>query len=117
MNEDGTTIDREASTPYVMHGTPDAGTGTGTGSRVRRYIVDNFLYARPDLPFGDDDPLFGQGIIDSFGATELIAFLEDEFGIAIADDEVTEAHLGSVSAIAQFVASKRAAAQPGTPNS
>jgi len=108
MNEDGTAIEIDAPASYDMHGVHDAAsTGAAPASRVRRYIVENFLYARPDLPFGDDDALFGQGIIDSFGATELIAFLEDEFAIVIADDEVTEANLGSVNAIAQFVASKR----------
>jgi acyl carrier protein len=82
---------------------------TSIAARVRQYIVENFLYVRPDYQFEDTDALFGQGIIDSFGATELIAFLEDAFGIVIEDHEVTEDHLGSVASIARFVGGKLAA--------
>jgi acyl carrier protein len=78
----------------------------GTPARVRHYIVDNFLYARPDFQFLDSDALFGQGIIDSFGASELLAFLESEFRVTIHDHEVTEEHLGSVDAISRFVDGK-----------
>lgn len=77
-----------------------------TAAVVRQYIVDNFLYVRPDYPFADSDSLFGSGIIDSFGATELIAYLEERFGILIEDHEVTEEHLGTVAAIARFAAGK-----------
>ena len=39
-----------------------------------------------------DTPLFSTGIIDSFGVLELIAFLEDTFGVEIdpARHELTE---------------------------
>jgi len=55
---------------------------------------------------GDDDPLLAKGVIDSMGVMEMIGFLTSEFGIAVADEEVTEENLGSVSAIARFVTGK-----------
>lgn len=76
------------------------------GASVRQFIVDNFLYVRPNYVFSDTDSLFGQGIVDSFGAAELIAYLEEQFGIVIEDAEVTEQNLGSVRAIAEFVLGK-----------
>jgi len=39
---------------------------------------------------------------------ELVAFLEDEYGIVIDDDEVTEQHFRSLQSIADYVCSKRA---------
>ena len=39
---------------------------------------------RPGSPVpGEDDPLFSNGRIDSFGVLELIAFLEERYGIVI----------------------------------
>jgi acyl carrier protein len=77
---------------------------------ITGYIRENFLYARPDYPLGDDDRLLDDGIVDSMGAVELVAFLEDQFAIDIPDDEITEDNFGSIAAIAGFVARKRLAA-------
>ena len=74
--------------------------------RTRAYVRDNFLYMRPDFVLGDDDPLLAKGVIDSMGVMEMIGFLTSEFGIVVADEEVTEENLGSVSAIARFVTGK-----------
>lgn len=75
--------------------------------RVRKYVVENFLYTRPDYAFADSDSLFAHGIIDSLGAAELIVFIQDQFGIDIGDDEVTEENLGSLAGIADFIVAKR----------
>jgi acyl carrier protein len=46
------------------------------------YLRKRLLPAGSPMP-GDDDPLFSNGLIDSFGVLELIAFLEEEYGINI----------------------------------
>jgi len=74
--------------------------------RTRTYVRDNFLYMLPDFLLGDDDPLLAKGVIDSMGVLELLSFLETEFGVSVPDEEVTVANLGSLSAIARFVAAK-----------
>jgi acyl carrier protein len=76
--------------------------------RTRDYIRDQFLYARPDVRLAEDEPLFERGIVDSMGVVELVQFLENEFGIFIGDDELTEQHFRSLHSIAQYVCSKRA---------
>ena len=81
-----------------------------TRAGVRQYIVDNFLYMRPDFRFTDDDPLMGRGIVDSLGVMELIGFVEEAFEVTVGDEDVTEEHLGSVNAIVRFVSAKRAGA-------
>ena len=78
--------------------------------RVRSYIEDNFLYMRPDAVLNDDDSLLGTGIIDSMGVMELIVFVESEFGVSVADAEVTKDNFDSVATIAAFVESKAASA-------
>jgi acyl carrier protein len=64
---------------------------------------------RPDYQFSDDDALIGRGIVDSLGVMELITFVEETFAVHVADEDVTEEHLGSISAIARYVARARAA--------
>ena len=74
--------------------------------RTRAYVRENFLYMRPDLYMGDDDPLLAKGVIDSMGVMEILGFLKSEFGIVVADEDVTEENLGSLTAIARYVDAK-----------
>lgn len=80
--------------------------------KVRTYIEDNFLYMRADVELDDDASLLGDGIVDSMGVMEIIAFLEDEFGVIVADEEITEENLGTVNAIARYATAKGAVTQP-----
>ena len=77
--------------------------------RARAFVVENFLYARADVQVNPDDALLERGIIDSLGVVELLAFIEDEFGIQVGDDEVTEQNFGTLNDIATYVLGKRAA--------
>jgi acyl carrier protein len=77
--------------------------------RVRQYVVDNFLYMHPGYVLADEDALLGKGIIDSLGVMELISFVEDELGVAVADTDVTEQNFQSVASVARYVMSRRAA--------
>lgn len=74
--------------------------------RVWAYLVENFLYMRPTLEVDPDDSLLRAGVIDSLGVMEVIGFLEESFGITVADDEVTEVHFGTLNAIARYVTGK-----------
>ena len=74
--------------------------------RTRAWVQENFLYMRPDWKLGDDDPLLGNGVIDSIGVIELVGFLQSTYGFTIADDDIVESNLGSLAAIARFVHAK-----------
>ena len=77
--------------------------------KIRGYLDTNFLYMMPDLVLDDDDRLLERGVVDSMGIVEMLTFVEDEFGVKPADDEISEANFGSVRAIVRFVAAKLAA--------
>jgi len=77
---------------------------------IRAYLDENFLYMRPDFILQDDDRLLERGVVDSMGIVEMLTFLDDQFGVKVADDEISEANLGTIGAIARFVTSKLAAA-------
>lgn len=77
--------------------------------RIRAYVVQEFLYARPDVVIEPDDPLMAKGVIDSMGVVELLEFIQEEFAVAVEDDEITEENFGTLSAIAGFISAKREA--------
>jgi acyl carrier protein len=74
-------------------------------SRVREFIIDNF-YVADAARLADEASLIATGVMDSTGVLEVIAFLEAEFGIVIADHEVTPENLETIERIAAFVARK-----------
>ncbi len=80
---------------------PDAAT------RIRQFILQTFYVADAEaLP--DDASLLERGVIDSTGVLELIAFLEREFGIRVADEEMLPDNLDSIARMAAYVARKKA---------
>jgi len=77
-----------------------------TKQKIRKYVLDNYLFTDDESALGDDDSFLEKGIIDSTGILEIIYFLEDEFGISMSDEEMTPENLDSVSRIAEFVERK-----------
>ena len=76
--------------------------------RVRSFLQENFFYMRPDFELSDEDRLLERGVVDSMGVAEMVTFIQDEFGIQVSDEDITEANLGSLRSIGRFVSQKRA---------
>jgi acyl carrier protein len=76
--------------------------------KLRRYILENFLFTSDGAALSDADSLMQKGIIDSTGALELIMHLESEYAVKVQDAEMIPANLDSVDAIAAFISRKRA---------
>lgn len=79
-------------------------------SLTRAWLEREFLYMRPDFRLGNDDSLLKTGVIDSMGVLELVLFLEETFGVKVGDHQITADNLGSITAVARFVARARQAA-------
>jgi acyl carrier protein len=75
------------------------------GDRLRSFIKQNF-YAAHKLEIADSDSLLDRGIIDSTGVLELVGYLEKEFGIKIADEEMVPENLDSIANMLAFIQSK-----------
>jgi len=80
---------------------------TAVLARTRAYVTVTFLYMRPGFTLADQDRLLQRGVIDSMGVMELIAFLRSEFGVDVADEDITESNLGTLADIARYVTAKR----------
>ena len=77
---------------------------------VRKYIGESM--AQADDGLADNSSLIGQGIIDSAGILELVAFVEDAFGISVGDSELVPENFDSLNAIQSYLERKRVLA-PG----
>lgn len=75
--------------------------------KIRMFITTNF-YVADASSLTDDDSLLDRGIVDSTGVLEVVAFVEQEFGIVVADDEMLPENLDSIACITAFVRRKGA---------
>ena len=72
--------------------------------KLRAFVQEQFLYMKPDFQLNDDDLLLKKGVVDSMGVMEVLSFLDEEFGVDVPATDLTEANLGSISAIARYIA-------------
>lgn len=79
-----------------------------TKDRIREFLRRNFFVPGP---LEDDTSLLDQGIIDSTGVLEVIAFLESELGIEVKDEEILPENMDSVVRLAAFVQRKQQAGE------
>ncbi len=75
---------------------------------VRAFLNDNFLFG-DDKELEEETSFLENGIIDSTGILELVAILEEKFGIVIEDDEIVPENLDSLKNITKFLQAKRKA--------
>ncbi len=73
---------------------------------VKEFIVQNFLFGQEDIKIDSDDSFLESGIIDSTGILELVTFIEETYGIEIADEEMLPENLDSLERISLFISNK-----------
>ncbi|MER9686265.1 acyl carrier protein [Mesorhizobium sp. M0139] len=76
---------------------------TAIKDRVRSFIVDNFLFGDTSYKLSDSASLIENDIIDSTAVLELVAFIEDNFGIAMVDADIVPSNLDSLDRISSFI--------------
>jgi len=75
---------------------------TPTTQRIRQFVIDNFLFGcEGDLK--NDASFLENGIIDSTGVLELIAFLEDDFAITLREHDLTPDNLDSIDKLTGLI--------------
>ena len=57
----------------------------------------------PDVAFGDDTLILGEGIIDSLGIFGVMTEIETQLGFSFPPDELTEANFESIDSMAALV--------------
>jgi len=69
---------------------------------LRQYIVERYAIPEADKDFTDDVHLFDYGYVDSFGAVDLVAFVETTFGIKVTQGDMIAYPMNTINEIAEF---------------
>jgi acyl carrier protein len=72
--------------------------------KIAAFLVGRFRASLRRGDLGYDEPLISSGVVDSFGMLELIAFLEDTFGVTIDPSQHDLIEFETVNSIAILVA-------------
>jgi acyl carrier protein len=75
-------------------------------TEVEAFILDEIAVGRGTSIASEED-LLARGIIDSLGVTQLVAFIEDSYGIQVTDEELKPLNFQSLARIEAFVARRR----------
>jgi acyl carrier protein len=71
--------------------------------QIRQYIARNLLFSDSGFKYGDDASFLEEGIVDSLGIMDLVCFIEETFGLAVADEDLTPDNFDSVNKLANYV--------------
>jgi len=75
-------------------------------TELRTYITENFLFGQDTAILTDDVSFLEQGLIDSTGILEIVAHLEQAYGVSVEDEELIPMNFDSVNNLAAYVSRK-----------
>jgi D-alanine--poly(phosphoribitol) ligase subunit 2 len=74
---------------------------------LRDYIVQRYAVPAGDSDFNDDVHLFDYGYVDSFGAVDLVSFVQQTFGITVSQGDMIAYPMNTINEIATFISLRR----------
>lgn len=78
--------------------------------QIRKFIESNLVVFEDEAEFSDSDNIFEMGFVNSLFAMKLVNYIEENFGIQVANDDLEISNFNSVNRITEFIESKRTAA-------
>lgn len=73
---------------------------------VRGFLDENFVLDPSAGPLPSDASLTREGVLDSMGVLELIAFLEERFGIVVPDEDTLPENLDTIDRVVGYVGAR-----------
>ena len=74
--------------------------------QLRRYIAESLLFSDKDYPFEDDASFLKNGVVDSTGVMELVAYVERKFGVTVDPKEVVPDNFDSIKSLTGYIQRK-----------
>ena len=74
--------------------------------QLKDYIAKNLLFSDDGFKYDDNASFLEEGIVDSIGVLELVAFVDETFGVEVEDHEVTPDNFDSVNNLAAYIQGK-----------
>ena len=79
-------------------------------SALRKLILEDYLFTDDETMLRDDMSFLTEGILDSMGILEIIMFLEEQFQVIVAEDEMIPENLDSIQNLLSYIDRKKMAA-------
>lgn len=76
---------------------------------IKHYILNNLLAESGRTEIGLDESLISSGILDSMIVLQLVAFIEDQFGITVEDEELTPDNFETINQLRTLIERKQQA--------
>jgi acyl carrier protein len=74
-------------------------------NEIRDFIVRELQWSGSRDTLTDEYPLLDASVLDSLDLLKLVAFLEDRFSIAMADEDIVPENFETIASICRFVES------------
>ena len=81
--------------------------GPNIESRIREFVATSFGFRGASASMDGNLDLLEQGILDSTGVLEVVAFFESDLGVKVEDEEMVPENLGALSRMVAFVQRKQ----------
>ena len=75
-------------------------------AQIRCYILENFLYTNDEGKLNNSVSFLEDGIVDSTGILELLMFVEETFGVEVADEGVLPDNFDAVDRLSTYIQTK-----------
>lgn len=72
-------------------------------TQIRDYVARNLLFSDSGFNYDDDASFMDEGIIDSLGIMELVTFVEKNFGISVAVEDLVPDNFDSIKKLDAFI--------------
>ncbi|MGH9247614.1 MAG: acyl carrier protein [Acidimicrobiales bacterium] len=73
---------------------------------LRAFLIDEVGYAGPPGVLTSDFLLIENEVVDSLAIFQIVALIEDRYGIELEDEELIPKNFGTLGAIARLITSK-----------
>ena len=72
-------------------------------TQIKAFIIENFLFNAEGSSLGDDESFLDSGIVDSTGILEVVAWIEESFGIRVPDSDLLPENFDTVQRLAAYM--------------
>jgi acyl carrier protein len=74
---------------------------------IEGYVLEKELLGRERTKINPDESLISSGILDSMALLQLVAFIEDQFAVTVADGELVPDNFETINHITAFIQKKK----------
>jgi acyl carrier protein len=82
---------------------------TEARAKIRQFIEQHLVVFDDEAVFLDSDNIFEKGFVNSLFAMQLVAYVQQAFGVELTDDDIDLAHFSSIDNMVGLLIRKQAA--------